>query len=73
MDAHATAEAIARRFRERQPTDILPPELIPGDLDEAYRVRHAFEAIENPGVPFCRKLRLGGCARSSGLPAGRSY
>ena len=47
MDAHATAEAIARRFRERQPTDILPPELIPGDLDEAYRVRHAFEAIES--------------------------
>jgi 2-oxo-3-hexenedioate decarboxylase/2-keto-4-pentenoate hydratase len=40
------AEAISRLFRERRAIDLLPPELMPADLDEAYRVRAAFEAIE---------------------------
>jgi 2-oxo-3-hexenedioate decarboxylase/2-keto-4-pentenoate hydratase len=42
------AEAIARLFRARQPTDALPPELMPAGLDEAYAIRRAFEAIEAP-------------------------
>jgi 2-keto-4-pentenoate hydratase len=46
MDIREKAEAISRLFRERRPIDILPPDLMPGDLDEAYRVRGKFEAIE---------------------------
>lgn len=46
MNIRDKAERIARLFRERQATDILPPELMPADLDEAYRVRREFEAIE---------------------------
>jgi 2-keto-4-pentenoate hydratase len=40
------AERIAALFRERRQIDILPPELMPADLDEAYRIRQEFEAIE---------------------------
>jgi 2-keto-4-pentenoate hydratase len=46
MDVREKAEAISRLFRERRQIDILPPELMPADLDEAYRVRAEFEAIE---------------------------
>lgn len=47
-DPRHTAERIAAIFRARQPIDILPDELIPADLDDAYRVRAAYEAIEAP-------------------------
>ncbi len=40
------AEGITRLFRERRQIDILPLELMPADLDEAYRVRQIFEEIE---------------------------
>jgi 2-keto-4-pentenoate hydratase len=40
------AERIAGLFGERRPIDILPPELMPTDLDEAYAVRREFERIE---------------------------
>lgn len=46
MDVHEKAEAISRLFRDRHRIDILPAALMPADLDEAYRVRTAFEAIE---------------------------
>ena len=46
LDPRQTAERIVAVFRARRPIDILPDELIPGDLDEAYRVRAEFEAIE---------------------------
>jgi 2-keto-4-pentenoate hydratase len=46
MNIREKAEAISRLFRERHRIDILPPELMPADLDEAYRVRGEFEAIE---------------------------
>ena len=46
MDTRGKAGEIARLFRERQPIEILPPELMPADLDEAYRVRREFEQIE---------------------------
>jgi 2-keto-4-pentenoate hydratase len=48
LDPRQTAERIAAIFRARQPIDSLPDELIPADLDEAYRVREAYEAIEAP-------------------------
>jgi 2-keto-4-pentenoate hydratase len=48
LDPRQKAERIAAIFRARQPIDILPDELIPGDLAEAYRVREAYEAIETP-------------------------
>jgi 2-keto-4-pentenoate hydratase len=42
------AERIVAVFRARRPIDILPDELIPRDLAEAYRVREEFERIEVP-------------------------
>ncbi len=42
----AKAEAISRLFRGRQAIDILPPELMPNDLEEAYAIREQFEQIE---------------------------
>jgi 2-keto-4-pentenoate hydratase len=33
-------------FRSRRPTEILPAELYPADLDEAYAIRRAFEEVE---------------------------
>ena len=45
-DPHEKAERIAALFRERRPIDILPPDLMPADLDEAYHIRDEFEAIE---------------------------
>ena len=46
MDIREKAERIATLFRERRQIDILPSELIPADLDEAYEVRRHFEDIE---------------------------
>src|SRR5436305_3886544 len=46
LDSRQKAERIAALFRERHQIDLLPPELMPADLDEAYVVRAAFEAIE---------------------------
>lgn len=46
MDTQEKAVRVAALFRERHPIDILPPELIPADLKEAYEVRAAFEQIE---------------------------
>jgi 2-keto-4-pentenoate hydratase len=48
LDPRHKAERIVAAFRARLPIDILPDELIPDDLDEAYRVREAYEAIETP-------------------------
>jgi 2-keto-4-pentenoate hydratase len=46
LDTREKAECIAALFRERHPIDILPPELMPAGLEEAYEVRAAFEQIE---------------------------
>jgi 2-keto-4-pentenoate hydratase len=48
LDPSHAAERIAAIFRARRPIDILPDGLIPGDLDTAYRVRAAYEALEVP-------------------------
>ncbi len=48
FDLQQKAERIAALFRERRQTDILPAELIPADLDEAYAIRAEFEEIERP-------------------------
>ncbi len=48
LDPRQKAERIVAVFRARRPIDILPEELIPPDLDEAYQVREAYEAIEVP-------------------------
>jgi 2-keto-4-pentenoate hydratase len=42
------AERIVALFRDRRQIDILPANLMPTDLDEAYAIRAAFEAIERP-------------------------
>jgi 2-keto-4-pentenoate hydratase len=46
LDIQQKAERIAALFRERRQTDILPAELMPGDLDDAYAIRAVFEEIE---------------------------
>src|SRR3974377_839445 len=46
LDIRKKADGIARLFYEGRETDILPPELMPGALEEAYRVRQIFEEIE---------------------------
>src|SRR2546423_4952747 len=46
LDARQKAERIAALFRERHQIDLLPPEVMRADLDEAYVVRAAFEEIE---------------------------
>ena len=46
LDVRQKAERIAALFRERQQIEILPSELMPADLAEAYAVREAFEEIE---------------------------
>jgi 2-oxo-3-hexenedioate decarboxylase/2-keto-4-pentenoate hydratase len=46
LDTRQKADAIALLFRERRAIDILPPELMPADLDEAYAIRREFERIE---------------------------
>jgi 2-keto-4-pentenoate hydratase len=40
------AERIVELFRSRRPTAVLPPELYPASLDEAYAIRRAFQEIE---------------------------
>src|SRR5712692_6577544 len=45
LDVQQKAEGIAALFRERRQIDILPAELMPADLDEAYAIRQAFEQI----------------------------
>jgi 2-keto-4-pentenoate hydratase len=46
FDNRRKAEGIAALFRERHRIDILPPELMPDGLDDAYAIRREFEAIE---------------------------
>jgi 2-keto-4-pentenoate hydratase len=46
LDPKQKAERIAALFRDRRQIDILPPELMPADLGEAYAIRAIFEAIE---------------------------
>ena len=46
LDAREKAERIVELFRNRQPIEILPAELYPAKLDEAYAIRHAFQEIE---------------------------
>jgi 2-keto-4-pentenoate hydratase len=48
LDPRHRAERVVAIFRARQPIDALPTDLIPDTLDEAYRVRAAYEALETP-------------------------
>jgi 2-keto-4-pentenoate hydratase len=49
LEIHRKAQGIVRLFRERRQIDILPPELMPAGLDEAYAIRRVFEEIETAG------------------------
>lgn len=46
LDPRQKAVRISDLFRARQPVAVLPDDLRPADLDEAYTLRRAFEAIE---------------------------
>lgn len=46
LDPQQKAERIVELFRSRRPTEILPAEVYPAGLDEAYAIRRAFQEIE---------------------------
>jgi 2-keto-4-pentenoate hydratase len=46
LNSRQKAERIVELFRSRRPTEILPAELYPGSLDEAYVIQRAFQEIE---------------------------
>jgi 2-oxo-3-hexenedioate decarboxylase/2-keto-4-pentenoate hydratase len=46
LDPQQKAERIVELFRSRQPTEILPAEVYPANLDQAYAIRRAFQEIE---------------------------
>ena len=48
-DAEQKAARIAALFRERRQIDVLPDELYPASLDEAYAIRAAYEAVDAAG------------------------
>ena len=50
LDPREKAERITALFRDRRQIDILPPELMPADLDEAYRVRTARSPFEAQAI-----------------------
>jgi 2-keto-4-pentenoate hydratase len=49
LDPRQKAEHIVELFRSRRPTEILPPEVYPASLAEAYAIRRAFQEIEEAG------------------------
>ena len=46
LDVREKAERIAELFRGRRPIEILPTDLYPANLDEAYAIRRVFQEIE---------------------------
>src|SRR5262249_11445102 len=46
LDPRQKAEGIVELFRVRRPTKVLPSELQPADLSEAYAIRQAYQEIE---------------------------
>ena len=46
LEIQRKAAGISALFRDRRQIDILPVELMPANLDEAYAIRQAFEDIE---------------------------
>jgi 2-keto-4-pentenoate hydratase len=46
LEVREKAARVVALFRDRHKTDVLPPELYPADLSEAYAIRAAFEEIE---------------------------
>jgi 2-keto-4-pentenoate hydratase len=53
------AEGIARLFRKRRQIDMLPPDLMPSGLDEAYRVQQVLEEIEIAGRGAIAGYKIG--------------
>jgi hypothetical protein len=46
LDVREKAERIAELFRGRRPIEILPTDLYPANIDEAYAIRRVFQEIE---------------------------
>src|SRR5262249_24782052 len=46
LDPQEKAERIVALFRSRRPTKVLPAQVYPTGLDEAYAIRRSFQAIE---------------------------
>jgi 2-keto-4-pentenoate hydratase len=46
LDTRQKAEGIGELFGRRRPIEVLPPDLCPADLDEAYAIQRIFREIE---------------------------
>src|SRR5438445_9824514 len=46
LDPRQKAERIVELFRSRRPTEILPAEVYPASIEEAYAIRRCFQEIE---------------------------
>ena len=46
LDPRQKAERIVELFRGRRPTEVLPAEIYPASLEEAYAIRRSFQEIE---------------------------
>src|SRR5215472_7215444 len=46
LNTRQKAERIAELFHRRRPTEVLPPELHPSGLDDAYAIQRIFREIE---------------------------
>mgnify|MGYP003694751893 CR=1 FL=1 len=55
LDPRQKAERIVELFRSRRPTEILPAEVYPASLDEAYAIRRCFQEIEEATGRACHR------------------
>jgi len=55
LDPRQKAERLVELFRSRRPTEILPAEVYPASLEEAYAIRRCFQEIEEATgrLAFC--------------------
>jgi hypothetical protein len=50
LDRWQKAARIAELFRHRRPIEMLPTELYPASIDEAYAIQRVFQEVEEAGV-----------------------
>jgi hypothetical protein len=64
LDVREKARRIVELFRSRQPIEILPADLSPANLDEAYAIRHAFQCgpIDHFHSSDPRRVQIGGAS-----------
>ena len=59
LDVREKARLIVELFRSRQPIEILPADLYPANLDEAYAIRYIYQEIEETGRGAIAGYKIG--------------